>query len=405
MEQPDIEYAKSGDVSIAYQVIGDGPIDVLLVPFLNNLEYAWAHPLWPRVYERLAAFSRVIAFDKRGTGLSDRFSELPTLEVRMDDLRAVLDDAGSESAALLGSMEGNHLAALFAATYPERTSALVLYDPVARFVSAPDYPWGVTEEEWERLVEDVAENWGRQAFFDDMLRSADPQLAEEKEFQPLVRGALPARRKPGIGGRLLPDDDGDRHPRRAPGDPRPDARLLSRGLPRAVCVRCRADPVCAAPSSFPGSATSRARRRRCSTRSSAFSADGSSNESPIACCSHCSSPTSSGRRSSLPPGRSRLAGAAGETRRGRSPCTRGAPRPRSEHDRRRIPRDVRRTRQSDSLRVRDPRRHERARDRDPLRLAHGRVRAVRGDVAGIAVHTAARVAALAGPARCSSRAR
>ena len=134
MEQPDIEYAKSGDVSIAYQVIGDGPIDVLLVPFLNNLEYAWAHPLWPRVYERLAAFSRVIMFDKRGTGLSDRFSELPTLEVRMDDLRAVLDDIGSERTALLGSMEGNHLAALFAATYPERTSALVLYDPVARFI-------------------------------------------------------------------------------------------------------------------------------------------------------------------------------------------------------------------------------------------------------------------------------
>ena len=183
MEQPDIEYAKSGDVSIAYQVIGDGPIDVLLVPFLNNLEYAWAHPLWPRVYERLAAFSRVIMFDKRGTGLSDRFSELPTLEVRMDDLRAVLDDIGSERTALLGSMEGNHLAALFAATYPERTSALVLYDPVARFIAAPDYPWGETEEGWQLLVEQVAENWGRQAFFDDMLLAADPKLAEDEEFR------------------------------------------------------------------------------------------------------------------------------------------------------------------------------------------------------------------------------
>ena len=182
MQIPEIEYARSGDVSIAYQVIGDGPIDLLVVPFLNNIEYAWSHPLWPGVYERLNAFSRVIMFDKRGTGLSDRLGELPTLEVRMDDLRAVLDDVGSERAALVGSLEGNHLAALFAATYPERTSALVLYDPVARFTTAPDYPWGYTPEEWNRLVEDVRENWGKQEFFDDMLRSVDPTLAEDAEF-------------------------------------------------------------------------------------------------------------------------------------------------------------------------------------------------------------------------------
>ncbi len=183
MERPEIEYARSGDVSIAYQVIGDGPIDVLLVPFLNNLEYAWEHPLWPAVYERLTAFSRVIMFDKRGTGLSDRFSELPTLEVRMDDLRAVLDAVGSERTALLGSMEGNHLAALFAATYPERTSALVLYDPVARFTSAPDYEWGVSPDEWARLVDRVAQEWGTRAFFDDMLDAADPVLGEDEAFR------------------------------------------------------------------------------------------------------------------------------------------------------------------------------------------------------------------------------
>jgi pimeloyl-ACP methyl ester carboxylesterase len=182
VKPPEVEYARSDGVSIAYQVIGDGPIDLLLVPFLNNLEYAWAHPLWPRVYERLAVFSRVIMFDKRGTGLSDRFGALPTLEVRMDDLRAVLDDIGSERAALVGSLEGNHLAAVFAATYPERTSALVLYDPVARFTSAPDYEWGPTQEEWTRLVERVAEGWGRREFFDDMLRSADPTLAKDEEF-------------------------------------------------------------------------------------------------------------------------------------------------------------------------------------------------------------------------------
>ena len=183
MEAPEIEYARNGDVSIAYQVIGDGPIDLLLVPFINNLEYAWTHPLWPRAYERLASFSRLVSFDKRGTGLSDRFGELPTLETRMEDLRAVLDAVGSERAALLGSFEGNHLAALFAATYPERTSALVLYNPVARFVSAPDYPWGQTREEWGRLVELVAERWGQRAFFEDMLRSTDPSLAEDEAFR------------------------------------------------------------------------------------------------------------------------------------------------------------------------------------------------------------------------------
>jgi class 3 adenylate cyclase/pimeloyl-ACP methyl ester carboxylesterase len=183
VEYPEIEYAKSDDVSIAYQVIGDGPIDVLLVPFLNNIEYAWANPLWSAVYERLNAFSRVIMFDKRGTGLSDRFSELPTLDVRMDDLRAVLDAVGSDRTALLGSMEGNHLAAVFAATYPERTSALVLYDPVARFTSAPDYEWGLAQDEWSRLVERVAEEWGRRAFFDDMLLAADPTLGEDEDFR------------------------------------------------------------------------------------------------------------------------------------------------------------------------------------------------------------------------------
>jgi class 3 adenylate cyclase/pimeloyl-ACP methyl ester carboxylesterase len=183
VEIPEIEYARNGDVSIAYQVIGDGPMDLLVIPFLNNLEYAWEDPLWPSVYERLNAFSRVIMFDKRGTRLSDRFGELPKLEVRMDDLRAVLDNVDSERAALVGSMEENHLAALFAATYPDRTSALVLYNPEARVISAPDYPWGRTREDWSQLVELVGENWGSNEFFDDMLRSTDPTLAEDADFR------------------------------------------------------------------------------------------------------------------------------------------------------------------------------------------------------------------------------
>src|SRR5450759_1398903 len=120
-------YAKCGDVNLAYQVIGDGPIDLVYVPgWVSHLEYAWEEPGLARFLKRLASFSRLILFDKRGTGLSDRVAELPTLEQRMDDVRAVMDAVGSERAALLGISEGGPMCTLFAATYPERTSALVM---------------------------------------------------------------------------------------------------------------------------------------------------------------------------------------------------------------------------------------------------------------------------------------
>jgi class 3 adenylate cyclase len=180
---PDVQYARSGDVAIAYQVIGEGAIDLVWVPFLWNLEYAWYHPIPVRFFERLATFSRLIVLDKRGTGLSDRFRDLPTLETRMDDLRAVLDEVGSERAALLGSFEGAHLTSVFAATYPERTLALLLYNPVARFVEARDYPWGLSEDEWRSLVRDVAANWGSRDFLERHLASVDPTLAEDEEFR------------------------------------------------------------------------------------------------------------------------------------------------------------------------------------------------------------------------------
>jgi pimeloyl-ACP methyl ester carboxylesterase len=128
-------YAKSGDVHIAYQVVGDGPIDIVFVPgWITHLELAWEDPLEAAFLRRLASFSRLIVFDKRGTGLSDRVpvNELPILEERMDDVRAVMDAAGSERAALLGVSEGGPLSSLFAATYPERTAALVLYGAFAR---------------------------------------------------------------------------------------------------------------------------------------------------------------------------------------------------------------------------------------------------------------------------------
>ena len=129
-EIPDVRYARSGDVAIAYQVLGEGPVDLVFVPFLGNIRWSWEQPLFARFLERLASFSRLILFDKRGTGLSDRPRTL-TLEAQMDDIRAVLDAVDSERAALLGAIQGSLLCALFAATYPERTQALVLYHPHA----------------------------------------------------------------------------------------------------------------------------------------------------------------------------------------------------------------------------------------------------------------------------------
>ncbi len=142
---PETRYAKSGNVNIAYQVVGDGPFDLIHVPpFVSNLELQWEDPTERRYFERLASFSRLIMFDKRGTGLSDRVA-VATLEERMDDLRAVMDAAGSERAAIYGGSEGGALSILFAATYPERVSALVLYGAYARLAWAPDYPDGVPE--------------------------------------------------------------------------------------------------------------------------------------------------------------------------------------------------------------------------------------------------------------------
>jgi pimeloyl-ACP methyl ester carboxylesterase/class 3 adenylate cyclase len=139
MAVPVTRYAKSGDVHIAYQVFGSGATDLVFVPgFISHIENYWEHPDLAQWLLRLAAFARVIMFDKRGTGLSDPVSEMPSLELRMDDVRAVMDAAGTESAALLGVSEGGALAALFAATYPQRCQRLVLYGAFARFPSAAE---------------------------------------------------------------------------------------------------------------------------------------------------------------------------------------------------------------------------------------------------------------------------
>ena len=141
---PETRYAKSGDINIAYQVVGDGPFDLVVVPgWISNVDFAWEDPLYGDWVRRLTAFSRVILFDKRGTGLSDRDVGDSTLEERMDDLRTVLAAAGSERAAVIGFSEGGALSILFAATYPERVRALVLYGSFARATEAADYPEGV----------------------------------------------------------------------------------------------------------------------------------------------------------------------------------------------------------------------------------------------------------------------
>ena len=159
--QPQTHYAKSGDVNIAYQVTGKGPIDLVFVPgFVSHVEASWQSTTRAKFFNRLASFSRLILFDKRGTGLSDRSSQLFSLEQRMDDVRAVMDAAGSDRAAIFGISEGGPMSILFAATYPERTSALIMYGAYAKRAWAKDYPFGWRDEEWEAFFDNVENHWG-----------------------------------------------------------------------------------------------------------------------------------------------------------------------------------------------------------------------------------------------------
>jgi pimeloyl-ACP methyl ester carboxylesterase len=161
---PETRYARSGDVNIAYQVVGEGPRDLVYVPgWVSNIEMMWENTAMSYFLERLASFSRLILFDKRGTGLSDRVSndKLPTLEERMDDVRAVLEAVRSDRAALFGHSEGGNMCVLFAATYPERTAALITLGSFAKRLDPDeDYPWAPTAEARKATVEDVERNWG-----------------------------------------------------------------------------------------------------------------------------------------------------------------------------------------------------------------------------------------------------
>jgi len=178
---PETRYAKSGDVNIAYQVVGEGPFDLVYVAgWLSNIELIWEHPKAKRFLDRLASFSRLILFDKRGTGMSDRVSTeaLPTLEQRMDDVRAVLDAASSTNAALLGHSEGGSMSLLFAATYPVRTRALVLVGVFAKRIRSDDYPWAPTLEERLADAEDIERQWASGIDLTDYAPSEDQAFVE-----------------------------------------------------------------------------------------------------------------------------------------------------------------------------------------------------------------------------------
>ena len=158
---PETRYARAGDVYIAYQVVGDGPFDLVYVPpQLQQVEHLWEEPRVAAFFERLARFSRLILFDRRGTGLSDPISSTTTLEDQMEDVSAVLDAVGSEQAALFAQAEGAAMAMLYAATHPERTRALILYAGMPRVTGAPGYEWPGTPAERERRIADIFTTWG-----------------------------------------------------------------------------------------------------------------------------------------------------------------------------------------------------------------------------------------------------
>jgi pimeloyl-ACP methyl ester carboxylesterase len=234
--QPQTRFALSGDVNIAYQVIGDGPIDLVFVMgWVSNIDEFWTEPSFARFLERLAKFSRLIIFDKRGTGLSDRVDDkhLPSIEQRMDDLRAVMDAAGSKKAALFGISEGGPMSIVFAATYPERTHCLMTFGSYAAARPAGGYPWARTEETYKKFYEDIRTGWGQRAVGMDfrvpsrvndeayrqwwtryLTRSVTPRAAHlltEMNSQIDVRPALPAISAPALimhrtGDRALPVD-------------------------------------------------------------------------------------------------------------------------------------------------------------------------------------------------------
>ncbi len=399
---PETRYAKSGDLNIAYQVVGEGPIDVLYVPgWISNVELMWDEPAQAHLLQRLASFSRLILFDKRGTGLSDPvpLDRPPTLEERMDDVRAVLDAVGSSCTALFGFSEGGLMSVLFAASHPERTTALVLYGIYAKRLWSPDYPWAPTPEAREREIAGVRGALGR----DDGPRHARAERGRGVQAPP--GNVLPAERQPRHGRRLAARQHRDRRPRtcsRRSVCPRcvlhrtgdldvsvEEGRWIAGQIPGAKFVELPGDDHLA----WAGNADAvvdeleefltGVRRGREPDR-------------VLATVLFTDIVGSTERAGEL--GDRRWRGAARAPRRRSSPRARALPRPRGRHRRRRLPRHLRRAGAGGPLRAGDrraPSRSSASRSAPASTPASASSRAI--DVRGIAVHIGARVAAAAGP--------
>ena len=184
MQAPEVHYARSGDIAIAYQTVGDGGPDMVFVRSIaGDLLSTWEQPLLVRQLDALASLGRLIMLDKRGTGLSDRVREVHAAETAMDDIRAVMDAVGSERAVLWTGAFSTGIGVLFAATYPDRCSGLVLFDPRPKGTRSPDYPWAPTEQEWRERLAAVRARWGERRFLEDLAREWAPEVSDDDRFR------------------------------------------------------------------------------------------------------------------------------------------------------------------------------------------------------------------------------
>jgi class 3 adenylate cyclase len=184
VQPPEVSYARSGDVAIAYQIVGTGPPDLVFVRgTTGDLLSTWEQPLLVRHVEDLAESARVLMLDKRGTGLSDRVREVQSIETTMDDVRAVMDAAGSERAVLWTGSTSTGIGVLFAATYPDRCAGLIIFDPQVKGTRSDDYPWAPTEEEWREELAAVRVGWGERGYLEDLARQRAPEVAGDDDFR------------------------------------------------------------------------------------------------------------------------------------------------------------------------------------------------------------------------------